>query len=391
MENKKENPIVILFLRNMQMASNFAMSIRLFQKKHSALMGFHEMLFFLTGEGGLLSKGTLERIEGRTCFRSLHVGVDTGLSQSQYSAMEWQKNILKRFSKGASSLPMRVTNDDTPSHFQIPYEGRLVTIPNRKETAMPGNCLDVGTKLGARMARVQQSFNAFVLERTGHNVCPWNASSSAKDDFPPANILFVKRVSTRRWAKGDLSKLKETARRVVNGRGWVRDIVLEDMRWRDQVALLQNASILVAVGGAGAANAMFLPPGSVLALVFAPGWEAARCMHVNTAIASGVHTLVYRPAGVDGQGLGGHPGGPVRPLLPAVAEKRRSMAWRQLDTSPSCRSFSNKKGGHVKMCGQDDFPRKSPVFVHPVDTQRFRALLVRATALIGHFPAESHA
>ncbi len=113
-------------------------------------------------------------------------------------------------------------------------------------------------------------------------------------------------------------------------------------------------------------------------------------MHANTALASGVHALVLRPAGVDGHGAGGHPGGPVRPVLPAVAEKRRGMAWRQLDTSPSCRTFVSKNGAKHKMCGQDDFPRKSPAFVHAVDATKFRSLLIHAVALIGRHPAEFH-
>ncbi len=114
-------------------------------------------------------------------------------------------------------------------------------------------------------------------------------------------------------------------------------------------------------------------------------------MHVNTAIASGVHALVYRPDDVDKHGIGGHPGGPVRPVLPAVAEKRRGKAWRQLDTSPSCRTFVSKNGEHVKMCGRDDKPRKSPKEVNSVDPDKFTALLSQAVSLIGHQPAEYHA
>ena len=95
--------------------------------------------------------------------------------------------------------------------------------------AMPANCMDVGTKLGERMAALQSSLNAFVLGHLGHDAHSWNKNASS-----PANVLFIKRQVTRRWAKGDLPKLKETARRVVNGRGWVRDIAFQVQQARRQ-------------------------------------------------------------------------------------------------------------------------------------------------------------
>ena len=156
----------------------------------------------------------------------------------------------------------------------------------------------------------------------------------------PLNVLFIERLKKRRWS--NLPHLVERTRAVLprlgglaqRPPGWIRTIVLnESLPLPEQVALFQDTSLLVAVGGAGAANAVFLPERSALVLVFAPGFESLRCLHVNTALAAGVHALVLRPPGVDGLGTGLHPRGPVQPALPVVASKAiGDTKWHKLDS-----------------------------------------------------------
>jgi len=139
-------------------------------------------------------------------------------------------------------------------------------------------------------------------------------------------------------------------------------------------------------------------------MVFTQGFESLRCLHANIALASGVHTLVYRPRGVDGLGTGLHLRGPVRPALPVIAEKSIGDAhWFELRRK-QCRLVRQPDGTMRpigKLCNSTatggsapgtGIPHFSPKKIAPVDTRALEALLLHAAGLIGrHRPATFHA
>ena len=389
--DRDRRPVIILAIGSTKSDFDFSESIGRLHE-HATNSSFSHMLFFLGGYDppAIFSKGSLERLRGRTCFRELHTGVDVGLMPHQFSALKWTHKLLRNYIEGRSATPARATSEFEEELYEVGYEG-IIPLPNTEQAAMMAECIDVNTPIGRRMKRSQMQFNAFLLNKLGMTRRTWRSDA-------PANVMFVERKHNRRWA--NLPGLMELAREVLKDRaGSVRSMVLEETPFREQVAALQNISVLVVAGGAGAVNTMFLPRRSAVVMVFTAGYESMRCVHANTALASGVHALVHRPRGVDAMGNGLHPGAPLVPNVPVISRRRRGKRkWRALKMNPSY-SCNGQRKADLSNCVRtdsqsfvpEDWPPKSPPFIAVPNMELFGALMHSAIKTVGQSPVTFHA
>lgn len=175
---------------------------------------------------------------------------------------------------------------------------------------------DSASPQGLESSRWQQILSEHVLQALAKE-----SGKAAVVPLPPG-VLFIKRLQTRKFK--NFIELKAASRKVVkeaavkvmatttttrsmavvatdatvgaayplDWKGWTQEAVLERLTFTQQLVQLSGTTVLVAIHGQGAANAVFLRPGSSLLLIIPPGLEVEKFMFANLALASGVHVFL---------------------------------------------------------------------------------------------------
>ena len=186
--------------------------------------------------------------------------------------------------------------------------------------------LDVASGAFKEVFRRQTSFNAFLLSRMGF---PTGSRDELRKSVP-LHAVFIKRLHNRRILNaGDVVAASDAVIRAAmcreenseerrptsscHDRSYSSTVVLDDMPVVKQATVMQSATVVVASHGQvtlhllsylsrtlvmsyiffqGAANLIFMRPGTSLILLMPPGWYGWKWLYGNLALASGINVFV---------------------------------------------------------------------------------------------------
>jgi len=218
-----------------------------------------------------IGSGVEEAVDGFLCFRDLHLGLDPRQTSTGFALGRLPRHLDPESPEGRQAIGwqqmLSVQLVDQPTSLPVPLPPGVLFI-KRLQTRKFKNFIDL--KSIAR--KVVKAASDGVLATT-------TSTTTMSATGVPTTPTVSGVVFPSDW------------------KGWTNELIPERMDFSEQVTKLRGATVVVAVHGQGAANALFMRPGSSLVLIVPPKFDGEKYLFANMAVASGVHTFLVENEG----------------------------------------------------------------------------------------------